>query len=228
MLNNTIKHKRFKTKPRETSRFCETQKNTLFIGGIPQDTTQKELIRVFSRFGDIQKTFIPRQPNHQDLKGFAFIAFRTEKGLKQALETSGFKIRGKLVSLKKCYAPAKAKKKVKENQDKGLFLSGLFSSVKEEDIQLALSPFGVVESVRVMIDKDNKTCKGYGFATMASKEGQRRAVNEKIVDIGGKLIKITKLDKSKKNQPHTNVKKEGSKQESDEKKVKKNNQIKSE
>lgn len=121
------------------------------------------------------------------------------------------------MSLKKCYAPAKAKKKVKEKQNRGLFLSGLFPSVKEEDIHAALTRFGEVESVRVMISKETKTCKGYGFAIMATKLGQKIAAEEKRVEICRKLIKITKLDKSKKNHSKNNGKMEVSSKKTDEK-----------
>ena len=54
-----------------------------------------------------------------------------------------------------------------------IYLGNLSYEVTEEDLRLALQPFGQVESATIIKDKYSGQSKGFGFVEMASKaEGQ--------------------------------------------------------
>ena len=54
-----------------------------------------------------------------------------------------------------------------------IYVGNLSYEVTEEDLRLAVEPFGQVESVTVIKDKYSGQSKGFGFVEMASKaEGQ--------------------------------------------------------
>ena len=54
-----------------------------------------------------------------------------------------------------------------------IYLGNLSYEVTEEDLRLALHPFGQVESATIIKDKYSGQSKGFGFVEMASKaEGQ--------------------------------------------------------
>jgi cold-inducible RNA-binding protein len=54
-----------------------------------------------------------------------------------------------------------------------IYVGNLSYEVTEEDLRLALEPFGQVESVTIIKDKHSDQSKGFGFVEMASKaEGQ--------------------------------------------------------
>ena len=54
-----------------------------------------------------------------------------------------------------------------------IYVGNLSYEVIEEDLRLALEPFGKVESVTIIKDKHSGQSKGFGFVEMASKaEGQ--------------------------------------------------------
>jgi len=54
-----------------------------------------------------------------------------------------------------------------------IYVGNLSYEVTEEDLRLAVEPFGQVESITIIKDKDSGQSKGFGFVEMASKaEGQ--------------------------------------------------------
>ncbi|OGR28371.1 MAG: RNA-binding protein [Desulfobacterales bacterium RIFOXYA12_FULL_46_15] len=66
-----------------------------------------------------------------------------------------------------------------------LYLGNLSYEVTEDDLRQALEPFGQVESVTILKDRDSGRPKGFGFAEMASKaEGQAA-----IEGLNGKELK---------------------------------------
>jgi RNA recognition motif-containing protein len=66
-----------------------------------------------------------------------------------------------------------------------IYVGNLSYEVTEEDLRLALEPFGQVESVTIIKDKQSGQSKGFGFVEMASKaEGQSA-----IEGLNGKELK---------------------------------------
>jgi cold-inducible RNA-binding protein len=66
-----------------------------------------------------------------------------------------------------------------------IYVGNLSYDVTEEDLRLALEPFGQVESVAIIKDKHTGQSKGFGFVEMAAKaEGQAA-----IEGLNGKELK---------------------------------------
>jgi cold-inducible RNA-binding protein len=66
-----------------------------------------------------------------------------------------------------------------------IYVGNLSYEVTEEDLRLALEPFGQIESVAIIKDKQSGQSKGFGFVEMASKaEGQSA-----IEGLNGKELK---------------------------------------
>ena len=66
-----------------------------------------------------------------------------------------------------------------------IYVGNLSYEVTEDDLQLAFEPFGQVESVTIIKDKDSGQSKGFGFVEMASKAEGQSAID----DLNGKEIK---------------------------------------
>jgi hypothetical protein len=66
-----------------------------------------------------------------------------------------------------------------------IYVGNLSYEVTEEDLRLAIEPFGQIESVAIITDKQSGQSKGFGFVEMASKtEGQAA-----IEGLNGKELK---------------------------------------
>lgn len=75
-------------------------KATVFVGGLPQDSSEVSLTSIFSQFGSILKIVLPHKKGTTKLKGFCFITFSTEKAASLAVSQGSLLVFGKLVSVK--------------------------------------------------------------------------------------------------------------------------------
>ena len=74
----------------------------VFIGGLPQTLTEKELKAVFERFGEVTFSEIKRDFSNDRSRGFGFIIFANEKAAQAALDENagvGIMIEGKQVEV---------------------------------------------------------------------------------------------------------------------------------
>jgi RNA-binding protein Musashi len=79
--------------------------STLFVGGLPQDCTDEELLQYFTAFGEV-KVEIKRQPDGRS-RGFGFVYFPDDQVRSDVLSISvmdGHEIRGKKVDVKDYFA----------------------------------------------------------------------------------------------------------------------------
>ena len=75
-------------------------KDTIFVGGISDNTSQKELEEFFSQFGKIKDTRIPIDRQTGKTKSIAFITFQDEKDCKKALEQDGIRFKTRRLKIK--------------------------------------------------------------------------------------------------------------------------------
>lgn len=54
-----------------------------------------------------------------------------------------------------------------------IFVSSLNFRARKEDLIELFSPYGEVSSARIIVNKDTRRSKGYGFVEMSEEEGQK-------------------------------------------------------
>lgn len=57
-----------------------------------------------------------------------------------------------------------------------LYVGNLSYSVRDDDLQQQFSAFGVVQSAKVMMERDSGRSKGFGFVEMSSSEEAEAAI----------------------------------------------------
>jgi RNA recognition motif-containing protein len=57
-----------------------------------------------------------------------------------------------------------------------LYVGNLAYAIRDEDLHELFSPFGQVQSAKVMMDRDSGRSKGFGFVEMSSDEEARQAI----------------------------------------------------
>ncbi|KRZ79986.1 Non-POU domain-containing octamer-binding protein, partial [Trichinella papuae] len=129
----------------------------LFIGNLPQDTTEEELRELFSKFGELSECFISR-------KGFAFVRMANRPSAEKAKEKlDGHVFKGRPLRVR--FAANAAALRVKE-------LSPLVSN---ELLFSAFSMFGDVErAVHIVDDRGRPT--GEGIVEFERKPGAQEAL----------------------------------------------------
>ncbi|MBP9816078.1 RNA-binding protein [Candidatus Woesebacteria bacterium] len=73
----------------------KTDKNKLFIGGIPWSITSEALKELFASYGEITEAIIINDRDTGRSKGFGFVTFVNEDDAQKALEMDGKEVEGR-------------------------------------------------------------------------------------------------------------------------------------
>ncbi|XP_010909181.1 zinc finger CCCH domain-containing protein 25 [Elaeis guineensis] len=90
----------------------------IFVGGIPYDLTEGDLLAVFAQYGEIVDVNLVRDKSTGKSKGFAFLAYEDQRSTTLAVDNlNGAKLLGRIVRVDHV---SKYKKKEEENEEKEL------------------------------------------------------------------------------------------------------------
>ena len=59
-----------------------------------------------------------------------------------------------------------------------IYIGNLNYRVRESDLQQILEEYGVVDSVKIIVDRDTKRSKGFAFAVMPNAAEAQKAIEE--------------------------------------------------
>ncbi len=59
-----------------------------------------------------------------------------------------------------------------------IYLGNLNYRVREEELKSLMEQYGIVDSVKVIRDRDSGRSKGFGFVEMQDEEGAKKAIEE--------------------------------------------------
>lgn len=153
-------------------------KTKIFVGGLPQDTTQQELADIFDRFGILTSINLPIHPRKKRIKGYAIIEFKDSTSVELAIRhLNGSQIRGKMIAVKVALNSDEASKMTKEMQKRKLFVKGLPLETTESQIWKFFENLGMVEKIQMAFSKQNKKFKGIAYITMQSLEEAQKILS---------------------------------------------------
>lgn len=167
-------------------------KTNLYIRGLPQSTTDKELLNLCHPYGSIISTKAILDKNTNKCKGYGFVDFESPNAAEdavKALQDQG--IQAQMA-------------KQQEQDPTNLYIANLPLAFTESDLEKLLKQYGTVVSTRILRD-NNVQSRGVGFARMESKEKCELIINNlnhKLIP-GGKeplLVKFADGGSKKRNQ----------------------------
>ena len=141
----------------------------LFIGGLTIETTEKDILNHFSKYGIVYDIIIIRNRSNNASKGYGFITCN-DRFVYEKIMSKDHIINGRLIdchiSFKKCNEPDK----FKENANKKIFVGGLSLDTSDEDLSTYFSRYGNVRQAYVIKDPISKRSKKFGFVIMKSQK----------------------------------------------------------
>lgn len=143
----------------------------LYIRGLPQNTTDSDLVKLCEKYGKITSTKAILDKQTNVCKGYGFVDFESAADAQMAVST--------LQSLGILAQFAKQQ----EQDPTNLYISNLPKEYQETDIESILSQFGPVISTRVLRDAHGVS-KGVGFARLENRDACEKA----ITVLHGKII----------------------------------------
>lgn len=145
------------------------QKNTIFVGGLPLNTSKQDLANIFDGFGIIKSIVLPKHQKKNKIKGYALIEFKDSESVALAinhLNSTVFK--DKRIAVKEALNSDEASIKTKEMQKRKLFVKNLpIAGTSEQKILEFFGKFGKVEKIQMAYSNKSQKFKGIAYVTMS-------------------------------------------------------------
>merc|ERR1712137_917084 len=164
---------------------------TVFVGGIPFSCTEETLKKDFSECGEIEKMNVPMNDEGRP-RGIAFITYKTEAGVKEALKYDGEDYGGRRLKVNMAGGKGDKGKGKDKGKDKGkgkgkdnentVFVRGLPFATTEDLLKKDFAECGDIESLRMPLNDDGQ-CK--------TTEGVDKAKAYNETDYGGRTIYVS-------------------------------------
>ncbi|CAH2048614.1 unnamed protein product, partial [Iphiclides podalirius] len=147
------------TSSASTTGACSEQlsRTNLYIRGLSQNTTDKDLVQMCQMYGNIISTKAILDKNTNKCKGYGFVDFESIASAEAAVK--GLQAKGVQAQMAK----------QQEQDPTNLYMANLPPHFKENDVDQLLAKFGQVVSTRILRDTHGHS-KGVGFARMESRE----------------------------------------------------------
>ncbi|KRF97679.1 uncharacterized protein Dwil_GK17327, isoform E [Drosophila willistoni] len=146
----------------------QLSKTNLYIRGLQQGTTDKDLVNMCAQYGTIISTKAILDKTTNKCKGYGFVDFEQPAYAENAvkgLQAKGVQAQMAKVGIWVLHRPA-----IQQEQDPtNLYIANLPPHFKETDLEAMLSKYGQVVSTRILRDQQMNS-KGVGFARMESRE----------------------------------------------------------
>lgn len=171
----------------------EFEYGKLFVGGLSWETTQDNLQRYFSRYGEVIDCVVMKNAESGRSRGFGFVTFADPANVNVVLQNGPHTLDGRTIDPKPCN-PRTLQKPKKGGGYPKVFLGGLPSNVTETDLRSFFTRFGKVMEVVIMYDQEKKKSRGFGFLSFEDEDSVDRCVAEHFVNLNGKQVEIKKAE----------------------------------
>ncbi|KAF3659854.1 RNA-binding protein 1 [Capsicum chacoense] len=185
----------------------DLDKNKLFCGGIPRDTSDEMLKEHFSKYGSVVSCVIAKDRETGRPRGFAFVTFSDSSAVDLALQDA-HEILGRMVDVKKAIPRSEQHQHQQQNsrglnrnittngrsnvqfRTKKIFVGGLSANLTQEDFKSYFEKFGRITDVVVMHDNVTHRPRGFGFITFDSEDAVEEVMQKTFHELNDKLVEV--------------------------------------
>lgn len=172
---------------KQKSQYFNRDQGKMFVGGLNWETSEEKLVDYFGKYGEIISYKIMRDNHTGVSRGFGFLTFKDGSSVDEVLKTRHV-LDGKVID------PKRAIPKEEQSNTGKIFVGGISLDVTEKDFDEFFSKFGNVIDAQLMIDKDTKKSRGFGFVTYDSPEAVDRVCQNKYIELKGKQMEIKRAE----------------------------------
>mmetsp|Transcript_94596 Transcript_94596/g.287407 ORF Transcript_94596/g.287407 Transcript_94596/m.287407 type:complete len:384 (-) Transcript_94596:62-1213(-) len=140
----------------------------VFVGGLPNSTTQEGLRAYFENFGRVRSVEL-KYDNTGNFRGYGFILFEDKAVAEKVFATKGHEYNGKSID---CRRPLDSGGP-NDNNDNKVFVGGLPEAATEDFVWGMMAPYGDVTEAKIHRKSGAKPC---GFARFAQAEDAEHAL----------------------------------------------------
>lgn len=136
---------------------------TIFIGGLVESITTKDIDSHFREFGKIKNIVFKKSKVFDERCTFAYLVFQDKTSADNALAIDKHIIKGKRIDCQPAHGGKDKTKDVFLMMETKIHLKGLSAKVTSEDLQSYFIQFGEVRQAYVVLDAEQKKTKCFGF-----------------------------------------------------------------
>lgn len=170
----------------------EDERGKLFVGGLSWETTQENLQRYFSRYGEIVDCVVMKNNETGRSRGFGFVTFADPSHITTVLQNGPHSLDGRTIDPKPCNP--RTLQKPRKGGGYKIFLGGLPSNVTETDLRTFFGRYGKVTEVVIMYDQEKKKSRGFGFLSFEDEGSVDCVTSERYINLHGKQVEIKKAE----------------------------------
>ncbi|XP_068153235.1 RNA-binding protein Musashi homolog 2 [Drosophila tropicalis] len=167
----------------------------IFIGGLSTHTTVETLRQYFRQFGEMVDAVVMRDPVSNHSRGFAFVTYLSPESVENVQRARPHNIDNKNVETKRAL-PRMEFNRTNSGppniRSTKIFLGGLRDCHSEESIREYFSQFGIVTSVKLLLDKETGRKRGFGFLEFKDIASADRALVQSKHSINYSLVEVKK------------------------------------
>jgi len=171
------------------------EKGKLFVGGISWDTTNTNLLKYFTRYGEVIDCVVMKNPATGKSRGFGFVKFRDSAVIEVVLASQPHTIDSRQVDVKACNPRwmNKGGKSAEKNKYK-IFMGGLPTNATEETVRETFEQFGKVIDLVIMFDQEKQKSRGFGFLSYEAEESVNRVCSAQYIEVSGKKVECKRAE----------------------------------
>lgn len=172
----------------------ESEVNKIFINGIPYDTQEEEIVKLFNECGKIVEIKIPKYQDSGRNRGYGFITFENSKAVKKALLKDKTYIGSRYITVEEGKGNTSSEYQRKADiMDipegcKIVIVKNLSYDLTEKEIGDKFRGCGDINSIRMVCHPKLNHFKGFAFIEFCKNESVRLALN-----LNGKEFKGRKM-----------------------------------
>lgn len=171
---------------------------SIFVGGLPYETTEDEIRELFGSVGTITAENIPKFSDSGRIRGTAYLSYATNAEAEAAkAKFDRYTLGGRyLVVNVSDYEQADGDRRAKNLRNPGeaaassttLFIGNLPFRVTERDITTAFQKYGEVVTIRIPQNEEGQP-KGFGYVEFANNQQAQEACAAEVT-IGGRQARL--------------------------------------
>ncbi|MCO5578941.1 hypothetical protein L7F22_032791 [Adiantum nelumboides] len=173
----------------------------IFIGGLSRETTTEVLTRHFEKYGELTDSVIMKNRSTGQPRGFGFVTYADPSIVDRVLQDTHV-IDGRTVDAKRTVPREKISVPTKGPKTKKIFVGGLTSSTKEDDLKAYFGKFGKITGCQIMQDHKIGKSRGFGFVTFDNEQVVEEILAQgKMHEVDGKQVEIKKAEPKRASDP---------------------------
>lgn len=168
--------------------------NSIFVSGIPYETTVDELKSIFEEFGTILDVKLPKYQDSGRNRGYAHITFKKDSDAQKALIRNKYVIGKRYITVEFSKGESKPERKV-DSLDipegcSTIIIRNLSYDITEQELGDKFKPCGSISSIRLVYHSKLNHFKGFAYIDFENPESVKIALHLNDKELKGRKMVV--------------------------------------